>query len=403
MKAGWIKTTVGSAFDTATGRTPPKSNSAFYGNYLPLVKPPELCDAELETAEDGLSEAGATVARIAPPNSILVSCIGNLGKIGLNVVPVAFNQQINAILPDASKATPWFMFYQTLSCYFREQLESLASGTTVPIVNKSKFNNLEIVLPPIPEQHRIVAILDEAFEAIATAKANAENNLQNARALFESHLQSVFTERGEGWSETPLSDLCEIRHGFAFDGADFSNNVPEGKPLVITPGNFTEHGTLLFNEKNTKRFSGKPMAEFRFDVGDLVVVMTDLSSKMKILGKPALVDRDDVLHNQRIGRVVFIDDRVEKRWFYYFMMTKSFLNNIKMSATGTMVKHTAPKRILSNTIPFPTDRMEQLATIRKIDDLRDETQRLESLYQQKLTALDDLKKSLLHQAFSGEL
>lgn len=172
---------------------------------------------------------------------------------------------------------------------------------------------------------------------------------------------------------------------------------------MITPGNFTEHGTLLFNEQNTKRFSGEPTAELRFDVGDLVVVMTDLSSKMKILGKPALVDRADVLHNQRIGRVVFTDDRIEKRLIYYFMMTKSYLNSIKMSATGTMVKHTAPKRILSNTIAFPTDRMEQLATIRKLDDLGDKTQRLESVYQKKLEALDDLKKSILHQAFSGTL
>ena len=155
--------------------------------------------AYLTSAADGLSKTGAAVARTLPPQSILVSCIGNLGKIGLNTVPVAFNQQINAILPDEVRAIPEFMFYQVLSDRFKKQLEALASGTTVPIVNKSKFNSIEIVLPPFPVQQRIVGILDEAFASIATAKANAEKNLQNARAVFESHLQSVFTHRGEGW------------------------------------------------------------------------------------------------------------------------------------------------------------------------------------------------------------
>jgi type I restriction enzyme, S subunit len=281
-------------------------------------------------------------------------------------------------------------------------LPSLAKGVK-PGINRNEVYAQVVKIPPLSEQQRIVDILDEAFDSIATAKANAEKNLQNARALFESHLQSVFAQRGDGWVDKPLSEMCDIKHGFAFDGAEFSNDVHEGKPIVITPGNFTEDGKLLFNAKNTKRFSGKPPAAFRFDIGDLVVVMTDLSSKMKILGKPAFVETDDVLHNQRIGRVVFSDDSVEKRFVYYFMMSEGFLKNIKMSATGTMVKHTAPSRMLSNVISFPVERKEQMQLVAKLDALREKTQRLASFYQRKLAALDELKKSLLHQAFSGAL
>jgi type I restriction enzyme, S subunit len=282
-----------------------------------------------------------------------------------------------------------------------EGMQSHSTG--IRNLDGDAYKAIKISFPPVPEQQRIVGILDESIEDIATAKANVEKNIQNARALFESHLQSVFTHHSKGWVEKPLSELCDIRHGFAFDGADFSNDVPEGNPLVITPGNFTEHGKLLFNDKNAKRFNGEPPAEFQFDVGDLVVVMTDLSSKMKILGKPAFVETDDVLHNQRIGRVIFLDDSIEKRLLYYFMMTEGFLKNIRASATGTMVKHTAPKRILSNVIPFPENRREQRAIISKLDDLREETQRLESIYRQKFIALEALKKSLLHQAFSEQL
>jgi type I restriction enzyme S subunit len=152
MKNGWQTKTLGEAFITVTGNTPPKNNAEFYGDFMPLVKPPELCDSPFDSAADGLSEVGAAVARTLPPQSILVSCIGNLGKVGLNTVPVAFNQQINAILPDKGQAVPEFMFYQVLSSAFKEQLAGLASGTTVLIVNKSKFNSIEVVLPQIYEQ-----------------------------------------------------------------------------------------------------------------------------------------------------------------------------------------------------------------------------------------------------------
>jgi type I restriction enzyme S subunit len=332
---------------------------------------------------------------------ILITVKGSgVGKINLlDQEEVAISRQLMAVRVTA--ADPRFI-YAFLSSTF-DYFQSESTGAAIPGISREQVLGLRIAIPPLPEQQRIVGILDEAFEGIATAKANAEKNLQNARALFDSHLQSVFAQRGECWVEDLVGSICDVKHGFAFDGAEFSSNVSAGNPVVITPGNFTEDGRLLFNEKNTKRFNGDLPVGFLFDIGDLVVVMTDLSSKMKILGKPAFVETDGVLHNQRIGRVVFKNDRIEKRFLYYFMMSEDFLKNIKESATGTMVKHTAPKRILSNAIPFPRDRGEQLEIINRLDSLREETQRLESIYQQKLGALDALKRSLLHQAFSGHL
>lgn len=306
------------------------------------------------------------------------------------------------VRPRDNRLAQRFLDYQILS--LNDRIFELGKGSAQKNLDVPAFRQIGIFIPDsIADQQRIVAILDEAFDGIATTRANAEQNLQNARAIFESHLQAVFSQKGGGWVDTTIGSVCDIKHGFAFDGADFSNAVPESKPIVITPGNFTEDGKLLFNDRNTKRFRGDTPAGFQFEVGDLVVVMTDLSSKMKILGKPAFVETGDVLHNQRIGRVVFSSDRIEKRLLYYFMMTPGFIKNIKMSATGTMVKHTAPKRILSNAIAFPECRKEQRAIICKLDGLRQETQRLESLYQRKLAALDALKQSLLHQAFSGAL
>ena len=160
---------------------------------------------------------------------------------------------------------------------------------------------------------------------------------------------------------------------------------------------------LSFTNKNTKRCKTEYPKDYLFSVGELVVVMTDLSSLMKILGKPAIIDRDDILHNQRIGRFVFKEDSIEKSYLFYFLQTNKYLNKVKESATGTMVRHTAPKRILNIEIQFPKSHKEQQTIVHQLDALRAETQKLEAVYQKKIADLEELKKSILQKAFAGEL
>ena len=109
-----------------------------------------------------------------------------------------------------------------------EQLTGNISGATRPRVNLSDVRNIEIPLPPLPEQQRIVAILNEIFAAIAKAKANAEQNLKNAKELFESYLQNVFENKGEGWEEKLLSEICEVKDGTH----DSPKYITEGIPFV---------------------------------------------------------------------------------------------------------------------------------------------------------------------------
>jgi type I restriction enzyme S subunit len=401
----WPNQPIGVICEVVNGGTPKTGVAEYWGGKHQWITPAEMGKRSspfVSETERTLTDLGLTSSSASPmpPYSVILSSRAPIGHLVINTVPMATNQGCKGLVP--GKDIHYKFLYYYLGSIV-DLLNDLGTGATFRELSGSNLKEVMIPVPPLPEQVRIVGILDGSFEGIAKARATTEKNIQNARALFESHLQAVFTQNGKGWEEKSLSELCEIKHGFAFDSAEFSNDVPEGNPLVITPGNFTEDGRLLFNVKNTKRFSGEPPAEFQFEVGDLVVVMTDLSSKMKILGKPAFVETDDVLHNQRIGRVIFLNDRVDKRLLYYFMMTEGFLKNIKGSATGTMVKHTAPKRILSNVIPFPENRKEQRAITSKLDDLREETQHLASLYVRKLASLEALKKSLLHQAFAGKL
>jgi len=277
-------------------------------------------------------------------------------------------------------------------------------GTTMIHVTKEAMENRSLYLPAIPQQKRIVAILDEAFEGIDRALANTEKNLANSRELFESYLNAMFTQKGDGWVEKKLKDLIDISHGYAFKGADFETSNDEEKLIVLTPGNYSENGELYFSSKNTKRLiCGSPPCGYLFNVGDLTVVMTDLSSKMKILGKPAFVERPNILHNQRIGRILLKDESINSKYLFYFLRTGIFANKIKETATGTMVRHTAPQRILSNKIPIPKDFDEQVHITSKLDELATETQRLETIYRQKITVLNELKQSILQKAFTGEL
>ncbi len=392
MKAGWIKTTLGEAFTTSTGSTPPKSNADFYGQFMPLVKPPELCDSTLDSAEDGLSESGAQVARTLPPNSILVSCIGNLGKIGMNTVPVAFNQQINAIHPDSKMALPEFMFFQTLGGRIREQLEAMASGTTVPIVNKSKFNSIEIVLPPLPEQQRIVTLLDEAFDGIATATAHAEKNLQNARAIFESHLQSIFTQQGDGWISTTIGNSCILKSGTTIpvNIEKSSGDVPYVKVAEMTlPDNQDGITTSIrfLNRADVKAGWLIPAGAVIFPKRGGAI----LTNKKRL----ALVDMCADLNIMSVIPTA----KLTPEFLYFYFLTV----DMRKLGTGSSIPQINNYDIAPLEIAFPDSTRKQAEIADSIRSLESECQALESVYQRKLAALDDLKKSLLHQAFSGEL
>ncbi len=250
------------------------------------------------------------------------------------------------------------------------------------------------------EQHRIVALLDEAFEGIAVAKANAEKNLQNARALFESHLQAVFSQRGEGWVEAPLSELCDIKHGYAFEGEYFSS---EGDYVLLTPGNFYEKGGYRDRGEKQKYYIGEIPSDYVLKEGDLLVAMTEQAAGL--LGSPILVpESDKFLHNQRLGLVTKKSGLTwTNEFFFHVFNTQAVRKSIQDSASGVKVRHTSPTKMGQIVVAFPTSTIEQKRIVAKLKSLTEETQRLESLYQRKLAALDELKQSLLQQAFSGKL
>ena len=283
-----------------------------------------------------------------------------------------------------------YYFLHHLCDYF----PSVAVGATVKSLRLRHFEQLPVSLTSIPEQQRIVGILDAAFDGIATAKANAEKNLQYARALFESHLQSVFTQRGEGWVDTVIGECIRF--------IDYRGKTPQK----------TEGGLRLITAKNVKMgyVQDEPrefVAPDSYDgwmtrgipkLGDVL-----FTTEAPLANVAQLETDEKVVFAQRIIIMQPDASQLDSTFLKYLLLSQPVQQRIHAKGTGATVQGIKASLLKTIDISFPKLVAEQRQLVAKLDTLREETQRLESLYQRKLTALDELKKSLLHQAFSGML
>lgn len=401
MKKGWQTKRLGDLCDVVGGGTPSKDNLAFYSGNIPWatvrdMRQEVMTETECRITKDAVQ---SSATNIIPSGNVVIATRVGLGKVCLLGQDTAINQDLRGIIPrDKKTLSVRFLFWWLKT--MGDTIIAEGTGATVQGVKLPFVKSLQLPLPPLPEQHRIVAILDEAFDGITTAKANAEKNLQNARALFESHLQAVFSQRGEGWVEKRLSELCDIKHGFAFEGEFFSN---EGEYVLLTPGNFYERGGYRDRGEKQKYYTGKIPRDYVLNEGDLLVAMTEQAAGL--LGSPILVpESNKFLHNQRLGLVTKKPGVAwTNEFFFHVFNTQPVRKAIHASASGVKVRHTSPTKIGEVVVAFPASLPEQKRIVTTLASLTEETMRLETIYQQKLAAIDALKKSLLHQAFRGEL
>jgi type I restriction enzyme S subunit len=248
-----------------------------------------------------------------------------------------------------------------------------------------------IPLPPLPEQHRIVGILDKAFDGIATARANAEKNLQNARAIFESHLQAVFTRRSAGWKYKKVAEIALHSLGKMLDKAKNRGN-PQRYLRNINVRWFTfDLSDLLemrFLPEETEKYTAVP--------GDLLICEGGYP------GRAAIWNEDYPIYFQKALHRVRFHQPEHTKWFLYFLYSHDKSGDLRQHFTGTGIQHFTGDALSRFTIPVPP--LHELQNlVARFEELHYETQRLSTLYEHKLTALDKLKKSLLHQAFTGNL
>jgi type I restriction enzyme S subunit len=333
-------------------------------------------------AKNGVPSAG----------DIMVTAIGTIGNsyIVQDSGRFYFKDASVLWLKKNSDVSSEFINWWLKSPLFFDQLDR-GNGATVDTLTIQKLQAVAVDLPPLSEQHRIVTLLDEAFDGIATAKANAEKNLQNARAIFESHLQSVFAQRGEGWTRQTLGDTYDVRDG-THDSPKYHD---KGFPL-ITSKNLKREG-LSFDDVRLIDAADYRKINERSAVhkGDVLLAM------IGTIGNPVVVEMDPEFAIKNVA-LLKVPVGQNSHFLRYYLSSQFVADKMQAEAKGTTQKFVGLGYLRSFPIMVPSG-AEQAAVVRSLDKLSAETNRLEAIYQQKLTALDELKESLLHRAFTGHL
>jgi type I restriction enzyme S subunit len=287
-----------------------------------------------------------------------------------------------------------FLCYHLNSQKTNDFINSMQKGTTRPRVTLSVVRDLPIAVPPPSEQRRIVGILDEAFDDVAVAKANAEKNLQNVRALFENCLGAVFSERGENWVDTTIGQVIRF--------IDYRGKTPvktEGGVRLITAKNVK----MGYLQENPREFIARSGYEAWMTRG--IPKMGDvLFTTEAPLANVAQLDTDEkVAFAQRIIIMQPDEKRLDSTFLKYLLLSRPIQHRIRVKGTGATVQGIKASLLRLIEISFPADVSIQRPIVTRLEALDEETERLTSIYRQKLVALQELKKSLLNEAFTGAL
>jgi type I restriction enzyme, S subunit len=325
---------------------------------------------------------------IVNSGDLLIGMDGEFGCFEWKGVPALLNQRVCRLQGFSGELIPRFLFYG-INGYLKA-IEDVTGYTTVKHLSSKQILEIEFPIPPLSEQHRIVGLLDEAFEGIAIAKENAKKNLQNARAIFESHLQAVFSQRGEGWVEKKLGDVADLLDCLHKTPSYVETGLPMVRVTDIKPGFLDLSKTRKVDEQTFIAFSkGRtPRA------GDIVF------SRVGSCGVSALVNSDEPFC---LGQnTIFIFPKMNPMLLYHFLNSPDAKAQFEGFIDGTTQPTISMKSIRDVVVSMPPFVIHE-RLVDNLDSMNQETQRLAAIYQQKLAALEDLKKSLLHQAFAGEL
>lgn len=370
MKSGWEIKPLGEMCDVIGGGTPSKDNADFYTGDIPWATVRDMRSDVITETECRITEAAIknSATKIIPSGNVVIATRVGLGKICLLGQDTAINQDLRGIVPkDSNTLVIRYLFWWLKS--IATLIVAEGTGATVQGVKLPFVKSLKIPLPPLPEQQRVAAILDEAFAGIATARAAVEQNRQNARALFDSVLSSFSGETAA------LGDYVTIKTGkldanAAVEGGTYPFFTCAKEIYAIDNYAFNCEAILLAGNNavgdfNVKHYSG------RFNAYQRTYVIT-ISDESRLLYR-----------------------------FLYFQMLKS-LRRFKEQSVGSGTKFLKLGMIKDLEITLPSLE-EQRRIVSTLDSVLEESQNLEALYQRKLNALDELKQSLLHQAFSGQL
>lgn len=400
MTDGWKTKKLGELCIIELGRTPERANAAYWdekretGNvWLSIADLLKANNKVVFDSKEYVSDKGAELCKPVAEGTLLVSFKLTLGRLAFAGRDLFTNEAIAALtIRDERELSKEFLFYflQFFDWTRAAENDVKLKGMTL---NKAKLKEMDVHFPKtLVEQRRIVDLLDEIFAGLSTAKTNAESNLQNARAIFNSHLQSVFAERGEGWMEMPLGEICQVKDGTHNSPQYVTKGIPFVTQKNIREGGLSFEKIKFISEEDHKDFYRRSNVA----KGDILISMIGANR-----GMACLVDDGRIFSIKNVG-LVKPSEMLNAMFLLYFLKSPQAANYVTNVSRGGAQEFIGLTELRKFPVPFPPLNSQGRITD-KFQSLRDNTQRLATVYERKLAALDELKQSLLHQAFSGNL
>jgi type I restriction enzyme S subunit len=395
MKKEWPVKRLGEVCEIIMGQSPDGESYNTTGEGVPLINGP------VEFSVESFGKTVRTKFTTQPTKFCkegdLILCVrgSTTGRMNIAGFDACVGRGVAAIR--AKQYQPWINHFISSK---RDEIYGKGTGATFPNVSGDSLANFELVFPPLPEQQRIVALLDDAFAGLDIVKANAERNLQNARAIFDIHLESVFSERGDEWVDKAFEELIESNI-IGLTKNSHEQGDDKAWPYVKM-NNITRDNRFAFSRYTCVDATSEEVSKFALKEGDFLF---NTRNSHELVGKSCIYEsdsKDPVLYNNNIMRIRF-QHGIDPKFILLAFSSKGIVKELNALKSGTTnVSAIYFKDLKSLLIPVPSF-AEQKKIAAMLLGLSEETQHLTRLYEHKLAALEELKKSLLQQAFNGEL
>ncbi len=390
MREGWQIRSLGEVCEIYNGGTPSTNIPEYWDGGIQWITPKDMGkskDMYVSHCERTISQEGVehSSTKVLPERSVIVSSRAPIGYVAINEVPMATNQGCKGFVL-GKEIYPEFLYYFLLSS--TDLLNKLGTGATFKEVSGKKLAGIELPFPSLPEQQRIVDILDREFAKIDTLKANAAKSLQAAKDLFQATLKKEL-EPKEGWKTQMIGQICILK-----SGNSNANNSPSGSLPFVKVGDMNIEGNEVFITCSSRYVDYESNKKGVFPVGSVIfpkrggailtnkkrLTATEICCDLNIMG---VFPKYDILTPE-----------------YLF----AFFQGVDMASIydGAAIPQINNGDISPLRISFPNVQTQK-CIVSRLEDLNDKSNTLQENYQKTLTLCDDLKQSLLRKAFSGEL
>jgi type I restriction enzyme S subunit len=390
---GWNLNKLSRIADIGAGNSAPQKKELFEGGIHSFIRTSDVGLVKfgvISDSRDKLNNDGIKKLRKVLAGSVLVPKSGASTFLNHRVLlskDSYVSSHLATIKANQRYLEDGFLLYFLLTI----KAQDLVQDHDYPSLRLSDLANIEVPTPSVPEQKRIVAILDQAFADIEQARAKTEQNLKNARELFESYLQQVFSQRGEGWEIKKITEIAETCLGKMLDKKKNKGNL---KPYLRNQN--VQWFDISTADLLEMRFEDSEYERYAVKKGDLVICEGGYP------GRGAVWEKDEDIFFQKALHRIRCHNPLYNRWVLYYLYLSDCNGTLKNSFTGAGIQHFTGKSLKQLALPIPPVELTE-KFVCNFDELFNHIISLEHVYHNKLNSIDELKKSILQKAFSGEL